>query len=332
MKKIVTWMLCLALLLGAAGAYGETSESFFSRFEGMEWSFSSGVGGWSAEMRIQPDGTFSGEYHDSEMGETAETYPDGTLYLCSFTGQMHMVEQVDENTWKIAVDSLQTDGQPGEESIEDGIRYVISEPYGISAGDTMLLLAPGTPVSSLTEDMLFWSHVNEAEQTPDTLENYFLYSEKNASGFVSWLPAESVAMPNPWVELTAAELMDESGLTFAVPEGAEQVIYRYLKDEGLAEMLFTIGADEFCCRVQQAELADGELLNNSGMYFAWENEEDVEIRGCRGTIGQARTGSVDWVELCLWYDAASQRMYSLDVSTTDPDGLDLTAIADQCMP
>ena len=332
MKKIVTWMLCLVLLLGAAGAYGETSESFFSRFEGMEWSFSSGVGGWSAEMRILPDGTFSGEYHDSEMGETAETYPDGTLYLCSFTGQMHMVEQVDENTWKIAVDSLQTDGQPGEESIEDGIRYVISEPYGISAGDTMLLLAPGTPVSSLTEDMLFWSHVNEAEQTPDTLGNYFLYSEKNASGFVSWLPAESFAMPNPWVELTAAELMDESGLTFAVPEGAEQVIYRYLKDEGLAEMLFTIGADEFCCRVQQAELADGEFLNNSGMYFAWENEEDVEIRGCRGTIGQARTGSVDWVELCLWYDAASQRMYSLDVSTTDPDGLDLTAIADQCMP
>ena len=332
MKKIVTWMLCLALLLGTAGAYGETSDSFFSQFYGMEWSFSSGVGGWSADMRILPDGTFSGEYHDSEMGETAEAYPDGTVYLCSFTGQMHLVEKVDENTWKVAVDSLETDGQPGEESIEDGIRYVISEPYGISAGDTMLLFAPGTPASAMTEDMLFWAHAAEAEPASDTLENYFLYSEKNSSGFVGFPPVGALTLPNPWEELTAEQLMDVSGLNFAVPEGAEQVIYRYLKDEGLAEMLFNMGGDEFCARIQPAQLADGELMNISGMYFAWENEEDVEVRGCRGTIGQARTGSVDWAELCLWYDAASRRMYSLSVATTDPDGLDLAAIADQCMP
>jgi hypothetical protein len=118
-----------------------------------------------------------------------------------------------------------------------------------------------------------------------------------------------------------------------VPEEAEKVIYRWLEDGKMAEIQFTIGKDDFCARIQPAALAEGEAMPDiSGMYFAWENEEDVEIRGCRGTIGQARTGSVDWVELCLWYDAASQRMYSLDVSTTDPDGLDLTAIADQCMP
>ena len=94
-------------------------------------------------------------------------------------------------------------------------------------------------------------------------------------------------------------------------------------------MLFNMGEDEFCARIQPAQLADGELMNISGMYFAWENEESVNIGPCRGTIGQAQTGSRDWVELCQWYDAAPGLMYSLSVSTMDPDGLDLTAVAEQ---
>ena len=31
----------------------------------------------------------------------------------------------------------------------------------------------------------------------------------------------------------------------------------------------------------------------------------------------------------MWYDAAPGLMYSLSVGTTDPDGLDLTAVAEQ---
>ena len=50
---------------------------------------------------------------------------------------------------------------------------------------------------------------------------------------------------------------------------------------------------------------------------------------CRyGTIGQAQTGSEDFVELCLWYDQAPGLMYSLSVSTTELDGLDLVAVAE----
>ena len=55
----------------------------------------------------------------------------------------------------------------------------------------------------------------------------------------------------------------------------------------------------------------------------------MEVGGCAGTIGEAKTGSTEWVELCQWYDAAPGLMYSLSVSTVDPDGLDLTAVAEQ---
>ncbi len=70
-------------------------------------------------------------------------------------------------------------------------------------------------------------------------------------------------------------------------------------------------------------------MDISGMYFAWDGEEPVSIRHCHGTIGRAQTGSEDWVELCLWYDAAPGLMYALSVYTTDPDGLDLSAVAEQ---
>ena len=65
------------------------------------------------------------------------------------------------------------------------------------------------------------------------------------------------------------------------------------------------------------------------MYFQWEPEEEIQIGSCTGTIGQAKTGSEDWVELCQWYDADQGLQYSLSVYTTDIDGLDLTALARQ---
>ena len=44
--------------------------------------FSSGAGGWSTELKVADDGTFTGAYHDSEMELTGENYPNGTvLYL-----------------------------------------------------------------------------------------------------------------------------------------------------------------------------------------------------------------------------------------------------------
>ena len=327
MKKVFAFLLTLTLALTACGAFAETSESVFDALVGLEWSFSSGAGGWSAELRIQADGSFAGEYHDSEMGDTGDGYPEGTIYGCSFNGRMSMVERIDENACKIRIDDLALDEGQVPEAIDDGIRYVTTEPYGITQGDEMLLYAPGTPLDIFSDDMLFWAHVMDPEESRTSLETWFLYSKKNESGFVG----ESFAayLPNPWLDLTVEELTAASGLSFGVPERAENVLYRYLPSKNLAEMQFTLGADEYCARIQPAALQEGELMNIAGMYFLWENEQAVTIGHCRGSIGQAQTGSEEWVELCLWYDPAPGLMYSLSVYTMDLDGLDLTAVAQQ---
>ena len=73
---------------------------------------------------------------------------------------------------------------------------------------------------------------------------------------------------------------------------------------------------------------EGELLDISGLYYVWENEEAIAVGPCSGVIGQAQDGET-WAELCLWYDITPGLMYSLSVFTPDPDGLDLTAVAEQ---
>ena len=203
MKKIMAWVLSLTLILSAAGAYAGNAEPFFAQFAGMAWSFSSGVGGWSTDLEIHADGSFNGTFYNCEMEDTGELYPNGTVYGCFFTGRMSLVEQVDENTWKIRVDALGMDEGQLEEAIEDGIRYVTVEPYGVSEGDEMLLYRPGTPVSVLSEGMRFWAHVVYDEDHPTELENWFLGNESNDSGFVGFRIKAEVDLENPQEEMTA---------------------------------------------------------------------------------------------------------------------------------
>jgi hypothetical protein len=181
MKRFVLLLMCLVMILPAAVS---AEGNLFEDLSGLAWCFSSGAGGWSTDMEIKADGSFAGEFHDSEMGDCTDEYPDGTLYFCAFSGQLSLVEQVDENTWKIRVDRLEQ--EEGKEAIEDGIRFIPADVYGISEGDEMLLYRPGTPVSVLSEDMQMWAHLFDLETRPTELEYWFLSSEKNNSGFVGY--------------------------------------------------------------------------------------------------------------------------------------------------
>ena len=329
MKKALG--ICLALLMtgSIAGAQEATQEMTFEQLEGMNWTFSSGAGAWSTDLRIWIDGSFNGEYHDSEMGDAAEEYPNGTVYYASFIGEMSFGEQIDEYSWEIRIDNLRQDETPGQEMIEDDVRYVVCEPYGISEGDVMRLYKPGTPVTEIPEEMRFWAHLPDSEDSSVKLEDWFLCSDKNDSGFVGYPDENWENMGNPWTDMSRDDLEQICGIPFNVPEDAENVLYRWLESESLAEVQFSIGEDDYSFRFQPAALEAGQLMNISGIYYGWENEEPVTIGHCDGTLSLGQADSEDWVELCMWYDVAPGIMYSLSVVTQDPDGLDLTAVAQQ---
>ncbi len=128
-----------------------------------DWSFvfSSGAGGWGTELYVNPDGSFSGVYHDSEMGDTDKGYPNGTVYECKFSG--HFDDKIMAGgplIYKLIIKDMDYEKKPGEEEIVDGIRYIYTEPYGLEGlvgdEDNFLFLDAGVVTQIFTEEELHW--------------------------------------------------------------------------------------------------------------------------------------------------------------------------------
>ncbi len=148
--------------------------------------FSSGAGGWETEIFLDEDWGFSGYYHDSEMGDSTEEYPYGTLYVCSFTGKFADFEQISPYAVSMKLESLSQEGQEGDEEIANEMRYVTSYPYGISGGEDFILYLPGTPLDDLSEDCLMWTMLflnrEEKEVLPEGF--YILFNCQEETAFV----------------------------------------------------------------------------------------------------------------------------------------------------
>ncbi len=152
-------------------------------FMPLEFTFSSGVGAWSTVMTVNPDGSFSGEYYDSEMSEASEDYPEGTVYVSKFSGEFTDIKKVDEYTYSLTLKDVSTENPVGDEWIEDNIRYVAAEPSGLDSGKTFLLYMPGTPIKDLDEDFLYWY---QGDTTLPELEDYGLYNVDDSVGFFAY--------------------------------------------------------------------------------------------------------------------------------------------------
>lgn len=154
-----------------------------------EFYFSSGAGGWSTELTLHDDGSFTGSYHDSDMGSDIENYPGGVVYTCDFTGKFKDFTQIDDYTWSMRLDSLAYKYAKEMDWESDGVHYIASDAYGISGGDVFYLYLKGHPVSALPEEYLNWGRmymgVFGQDELPATLNIYGIYNVAQEDGFGS---------------------------------------------------------------------------------------------------------------------------------------------------
>ena len=151
----------------------------------IEFNFASGAGAWGTSLTLKPDGTFSGSFHDSEMGDSGDGYPNGSIYVSNFTGSFKNITKIDDYTYKMELDHYDTANPVGTEEIQDDIRYVYSEPYGVEGGNVFYLYLPGKPISELTEEFISWSYGVKGQDLSKnkTLDCHGLYNEAAQEGF-----------------------------------------------------------------------------------------------------------------------------------------------------
>lgn len=161
----------------------ETSGDLIGEEVPNEFIFSSGAGGWRTVLRLNKDGSFTGNYSDSEMGSTGEGYPKGSVYVCDFSGKFTDIKKDGQN-YTMKLESLESEKKEGEEWIEDEIKYIYSTPYGIEGGKNFVIYAPDTPLEGFSETFLSWWPGRYSENKDQkTLGFYSICNVETEEGF-----------------------------------------------------------------------------------------------------------------------------------------------------
>ncbi len=189
LNPALTYDAAVAYLRGALGVTpaAVNEKQFFASLPDFE--FASGVGGWDTTLNIASDGTFDGFFHDSDMGDSGPGYPNGTIYVCTFSGKFGKVKRVDDYTYSMHVLELNVEPTPDKEWIEDDVRWVASAPYGLENADEVLVYLPGAWMQALPYDFVSWvemPHAWGSSERPVLLPCYGLYNVADKEGFSSW--------------------------------------------------------------------------------------------------------------------------------------------------
>lgn len=161
----------------------KNSDFAFVDVSDIEFTFASGAGGWSTYLYIEEDGTFYGNFHDSDMGCTGEGYPGGTIYYCDFSGKFTNPVKIDDYSYQFEIESLKCEKEEGEEEIIDERLYIYSYPYGLDDADKLYMYLPEKDTKDFSEELKMWLFLTDDEKE---LPFYAIYNENPEYGFVGY--------------------------------------------------------------------------------------------------------------------------------------------------
>ncbi|WP_239519364.1 serine/threonine protein kinase [Bifidobacterium ramosum] len=117
------------------------------------YMFSSGAGAWDTTLWLKDDGTFTGYYHDDNLGDIGDDYPKGTRDEAKFSGRFESATKYDDGSYNLtcASDALAVEGAKGDERIENGMRFTTGDAYGMTPCGTFTVYPKGYAASKLSE-------------------------------------------------------------------------------------------------------------------------------------------------------------------------------------
>lgn len=161
----------------------------------LEFIMASGASSSYTRLSLHPDGSFEGFHSDNE-NMAAEEYPQGTRYYCEFAGRFDEITKIDEYSFSMRLAELNYGTERDKVWIQDEIRYIGSEPFGVEQGETFRFYLPGVPLAELDEDFAEWSpdyylwreDSIGRDESIDRMDVYGIYNVEGGYGFfTSWL-------------------------------------------------------------------------------------------------------------------------------------------------
>ena len=106
-------------------------DDIFAQLAGESFMFTSGAGAWDSTLILSEDGSFVGNYHDADAGDSGDGYPNGTLYYCDFYGKFTQPEKINDYTYEMQLENIATKETEGDTEIKDGVKYIYTGPAGL---------------------------------------------------------------------------------------------------------------------------------------------------------------------------------------------------------
>lgn len=271
----------------------------FTEFKNLTFWFASGAGAWATQLSIHSDGTFAGEYHDSDMGSYDESHPYGTVYQCIFDGQFSQPVKVNDYTYSMQILSISYVKEPDTSEIKNGTLYYYTTPYGLDEAETLLIYLPGAPLAELPEGYRSWVGYYYLENTTDTaLPYYGLYNEAEAEGFSSYSEWESLKYNVEYIEEQAAALEDalandgtlsqadlnvKSGELYELWDSMLNIIWKSLKRVNDADTMRALTDEQlkWIAEKEQAVEEAGAEVEGGSLYPLITNMKAAEITKAR---------------------------------------------------
>ena len=139
--------------------------------------------------------------------------------------------------------------------------------------------------------------------------------------------SDSTQAANPWTESDREGVATATGFDLEAPDGATDVAYSYMEEDGLAQMSYTEDDIEWTYRMQFAD----ELTDISGIEMDWMDVSDGTVSDRTAKYYSYCTlndDSVEDVQMVNWYDIVPGVTYSLSATATDLNGLDIQVYAE----
>lgn len=172
-KLFISMITIMAVILSSFSLPAAVSAKSFTlnTLKGKSFSFSSGAGGWSTDITFRSNGTFSGQYHDSEYKE---------VYLCNFSGKFGKLKKVNKYVYSARLVNIKIKNKKKTVK-KNGLKYIYTtSPYGLEKGKNFYFYLPGVSCAKLPKDFKNWVFFGKV---PKKLTFYGLYNINEKTGF-----------------------------------------------------------------------------------------------------------------------------------------------------